>query len=142
MSLQTNLHKSKVACAELLHNLERIGSDIANILYILSECNKHCKSSLSGKKSVQLYIYLNSSWDDLTVVAVKNGKHERLLLAFCYMPHYGKAPLVELWRVVDVADKTKRPLVKDVDPNAHHTVWGSGETQRKGWVFTKLYIDK
>ncbi|XP_036327429.1 uncharacterized protein LOC118740039 [Rhagoletis pomonella] len=84
---------------------------VANLLYAHPECNKQ---------------------DDLTVVAVKDGKDDTILLASCYMPHDEEAPPNELRRLVGEAEKAKRPLIIGADANAHNTVWGSGDTNERG----------
>ncbi|XP_036347174.1 uncharacterized protein LOC118756521, partial [Rhagoletis pomonella] len=83
---------------------------VANLLYAHPECNKQ---------------------DDLTVVAVKDGKDDTILLASCYMPHDEEAPPNELRRLVGEAEKAKRPLIIGADANAHNTVWGSGDTNER-----------
>lgn len=80
------------------------------------------RKAILVKKSMNSYIDLNFSSNDLTVV-VKDDKDETLPLASCYMSH--KAPSAELRMLVDTAnkaDKAKRPLVIGTDASMHHTV--------------------
>nr|AMS38355.1 hypothetical protein [Bactrocera tryoni] len=149
--LQVNLHKSKIASAELLLNLEKGGYDVAlvqepwiasgNVVaglksqnyttYTPSVINK-VRSAILVKKSLFSHIDFSLSTDDLTVVAVKGAKDESLLLASCYMPHDCEAPTAELQRLAATSSRRKQALVVGADANAHHTVWGSPDINQRG----------
>ena len=71
------------------------------------------------------YFISNLSMDDLTVVAIEDGRDEPTLLASCYMPHDAEAPLQEHQRLVRLGGERKQAFFVGTDANAHHTLWGS-----------------
>lgn len=149
--IQINLLKRKVASAELLLSSERLSynaalvqdpwiasknmvSEVKSPLYhtYIPSATKKIRTLILGRRSMHSYSDLNFSSDDLTVVAVRDGKNETLLLTFCYMFHDNKSPPAELWKLVDAAEKSKRLLVICADANMHHTVLGSSDTNERG----------
>ncbi|XP_054090223.1 cyclic GMP-AMP synthase-like receptor isoform X3 [Zeugodacus cucurbitae] len=157
--LQVNLHKSKIASAELLLNLEKGGYDVAlvqepwiasgNVVaglkspnyttYTPSVTNKVRTAVLVSKK-LYSHVNLNLSTDDLTVVAVKDCRDELILLASCYLPHDGEAPTAELQRLVATSSRRKQSLVVGADANAHHTIWGSRDINAIGSYADNLKV--
>ncbi|XP_054084884.1 uncharacterized protein LOC105220444 isoform X1 [Zeugodacus cucurbitae] len=153
--LQVNLHKSRIASAELLLNLEKGGYDVAlvqepwiasgnvvsglkskNFITYIPSVTNRVRTAILVSKKLYSHVDLNLSTDDLTVVGVKGVKDELILLASCYMPHDSEAPTAELHRLAVTSSDRRQALVMGADANAHHTIWGSPDINQRVRVFT------
>ncbi|KAH8272186.1 hypothetical protein KR018_009130, partial [Drosophila ironensis] len=142
--LQINLHKSKLASAELMLTLEAGPVDVAlvqepwiasgnkvsglrspnyNVYYMTTA--SRARTAILVRKGIYAYLLSNYSTDDLTAVALESSGEEPILMVSCYMAHDTDAPPRELRRMVEEAELRKKPLIIGADANAHHTVWGT-----------------
>jgi len=158
--LHINLHKSRLASAELLIALEQGPVDIAlvqepwiasgNIVAGLRSSNYNTSYSPTirrNRSAVLVWdgIYANLmshySSDDLTTVMLES-EEQRLLVASCYMAHDRLAPPNKLSTLVEFDDQ----LLIGADANAYHSVKGSSDINDRGEsllnfiLSTNLYI--
>ncbi|KAH8293048.1 hypothetical protein KR054_011762, partial [Drosophila jambulina] len=117
--LQLNLHKSKVASAELLLAMEQGSADItlvqepwiasgnsvaglksSNYNLFYSPSVSRNRTAVLVRKCLHANPMSHYSSDDLTMVMLESGK-KRLLAASCYMAHDRTAPPEELRSLVE-----------------------------------------
>ncbi|XP_039483980.1 uncharacterized protein LOC120446854 [Drosophila santomea] len=109
--LQLNLHKSKIASAELLIALDLGSADITLVQepWIASgnavaglKSSNHNLFYTPSVSSLFANLMSHYSTDDLTVVMLESER-KRLLIASCYMAHDRTAPPEELRSMVEAS---------------------------------------
>ncbi|XP_049886441.1 uncharacterized protein LOC126380906 isoform X2 [Pectinophora gossypiella] len=117
--IQVNLHHSKAATAALNQHLQQVGMDMALI-----------QEPWINKNMV---MGLNTS-DDLVAayVALPRLNGARLVVCSAYLPGETPNPSMQLAALVEYCEDQKVPLLIGCDSNAHHTGWGSTNTNPRG----------
>lgn len=152
--LQVNLQHSKAASALLTKNLIAWNVGVAliqepyvvhgkvaglagapgSVLYDRSSARP--RTCIFVKKDVEMLPMWDLTCGDLTVATVNLeglGGGREVTLASCYLPYEDtEAPTAALTKLVDHAVVGRRRLVIGMDSNAHHTVWGSTDVNRRG----------
>ena len=149
--LQLNLHKSKLASAELLLTLEEESVDVAlvqepwiasgNKIAGLGSSNysifypttvSRARTAILVRKGIYAYLISNYSTDDITVIALEGCRDEPLLMASCYLAQDRESPTEETERLIQEVSQKRQPLVIGADVNAHHTLWGCKDVNNRG----------
>lgn len=150
--VQINLHHSKLASANLVLLLVEEDIDVAlvqepwvykdaimglrhtsyNLFYKRSAGKP--RTCILAKKCLNIMLMSNYSSGDLTAAVWEREGGAATILASSYMAHDDctPPPPLEVRAVVDLADKKGRNLLLGCDANAHHTIWGSSDTNERG----------
>ncbi len=159
---QINLHKSRAPTTEL----EGLDFDVAlvqepnlnkkrgTVFSASSSNSSYCKRD---GKSIRAAIIISREVDywpldklsgaDLAAVALKvESPLKQLYAASCYLDIKLKAPSDELHQLVKHCKLQKIPLLVGIDTNAHSTVWGESDSNKRGealedWIIENdLYV--
>ena len=158
--LQINLHKSKVASANLLVHLAKGGADVVliqepwisdnricgirtadyNLLYKAGEGKP--RSCVLIKKIYNAYLLTNFSDRDTTAVCLETGRGSNLWLVAAYMPHDVAPPPPVLRELLTEARSSCAGVAFGADANAHHTIWGSTDVNERGELLLDYIINE
>ena len=147
--LQINLHHARTASAALLLRLAVSGEDVVLIQEPWINKNRICglrmkgydilyssnsgktRSCILGKSSLNLFLLSQYSNGDITAASLEVGNN-KVWLAAAYMDQEKDIPPNNLGELVLEADQRKIGLVLGGDVNAHHTIWGSTDINKRG----------
>lgn len=148
--LQINLHHSKAASAALLLRLAKTGEEIILVqepwVHKQRVCGLQLKDYnviyLQGKEPPRACILVNKKYSSFTLpnfcdrdnvcTAVQLGPASIWFMS-SYMAHDTELlPPRPLQAALLEAAKTRTPVVIGADANAHHTIWGSTDTNERG----------
>lgn len=147
--LQINLHHSKTASANLLIHLAKGGEDVVLIQEPWVLDNRICgirtsnyslfyradegrpRSCILVKKTYNAFFMSNFSDEDTVVVSVELQSGSLWLIS-AYMAHDSEIPPPVLRNILTEARQTGIGVVVGADANAHHTIWGSTDTNQRG----------
>ena len=150
--VQINLHHCKAATALLERQLKLNKFDIALIQepYIYKGAIRglggtggtiyqHCSTNdmrtciyvRNGLNAMPLYNFCSR---DLTTIKVRTGGPDaNILIASAYLPYEDREPPTTLVRdLVNHGHRNNLDLLLGCDANAHHTVWGSSDVNKRG----------
>lgn len=149
--LQINLHHSKAASAALLIRLARGEDDIVLIqepwvaknkvcglktkthtLLYASKCNG-VRSCILVRNNLNSFLISSYSDRDITAVSLELGSSKIWLIA-AYLAHDSTEPLPQgnLGSLITTAEASNIGVIIGSDANAHHTIWGSSDTNERG----------
>ena len=153
--IQANLQHSKASSALLSADLSKLKNFIALIQEPWIKNKNVCGLSAAGRtvltdnvsdrprtcivisnnlNKITLTNFINQ---DLVAVSVKLklNQHEPkdIILASAYFPYEGKnPPTISFKNLVSYSQRQQLPLIVGCDANAHHTSWGSTNTNQRG----------
>lgn len=149
--IQVNLHHSRAATGNLLGYMCSNNISAALIqepwidgqgriqglkcrdftLFYKSGVSKH-RSCILVNNKIKMFLMDNFSSEDTTVVKWERSKSEKpLLLISSYMPYDSLEPPPSE-QIKKVVEERKYDLLIGCDANAHHTFWGSTDTNCRG----------
>ncbi|XP_063821253.1 uncharacterized protein LOC135071391 [Ostrinia nubilalis] len=124
--LQANLHHAIAASAVIEKIFSEGGLDIA----LIQEPWINADSMVAGLNNAEL-----CSEDTVTAyVEVKGPNRSKVLFCSAYLPGDKQDPTEELTNVLEYSRRQKSELIVGCDANAHHTIWGSSDTNMRGLV--------
>ncbi|KAL0894639.1 hypothetical protein ABMA27_013193 [Loxostege sticticalis] len=123
--IQTNLQHKQIAAATLRRVLEEDNKTVALIQEPWIRNNKIC-----GLNNINLTaVKINSAEDQTTLV-----------LASVYMPGEDDIPAKELAELIQHCEANKWDVIIAADCNAHHPLWGSMDTNKRGEQLTEYLL--
>ena len=152
--VQINLHHCKAATALLARQLQLDKFDIAliqepylykgvikglggtggNIYYLCS--TNDARTCIYARNGLNAMPINNFCSRDLTTIRVLTGgadARKAVILASAYLPYEDKEPPATYIReLVNYGTRDNLDLILGCDANAHHTVWGSSNVNRRG----------
>ena len=147
--VQANLHHSRAATANLCKCLVQGKADIALIqepyLYkgtvsgfsakqfnILStKTSGKLRSCIVSNKSINLTLLPHSSNEDITAVLWERGNRAKpTIMASAYLPTDAEQPTAGFTKLVE--NHRGSEMIIGCDANAHHTMWGSKDCNKRG----------
>ncbi|XP_036148374.1 uncharacterized protein LOC118647462 [Monomorium pharaonis] len=152
--IQINLHHSKGASAVLARRQAGVHTAISLIqepwlvrgcIRGLAGCGRLFRSPQEDRpracvavKGLESQLLPDFCSRDLVAVVIEDtsgtGIKTRMVVASGYFSHEEDDPLPSdrVVRLVEFCQKEQLPLILGCDANAHHTVWGSTDTNRRG----------
>lgn len=164
---QLNLHHCREASALLCKRLAGGDLDLALIqepwihdgsimglkvkgynLFYDTLCNRPraCIIAKSGLNAINLVNYLDGDLVAVSINHIVNGCRTDFVFVSAYLPYDGVDPLSVKAKAVLNLCGSKKKLVFGCDANAHHTVWGSSDCNKRGEdlmdyiLFFNLYL--
>ncbi|KAL0840001.1 hypothetical protein ABMA28_015328 [Loxostege sticticalis] len=157
--IQTNLQHKQIAAATLRRVLEGDNKTVALIQEPWIRNNKICGlNNISGKLLLQTPVEkprtcivmpktINASLinqfcsRDLTAVKINSAEDQTtLVLASVYMPGEDDIPAKELAELIQHCEANKWDVIIAADCNAHHPLWGSMDTNKRGEQLTEYLL--
>lgn len=149
--VQINLHHCKAASDELLQTLAEEDADVALIQEpwlakdrvqglgsrthtLLVPTNQGIlRSCILVKKQLNVLLLPQHCTKDLTTVMWERRGKPSILLASAYMPFdEDDPPAPAVTTLVSWAKSERLDLIMGCDANAHHTIWGSSDINKRG----------
>ncbi|XP_063838175.1 uncharacterized protein LOC135087307 [Ostrinia nubilalis] len=130
--LQANLHHAIAASAVIEKIFSEGGLDIA----LIQEPWINADSMVAGLNNAEL-----CSEDTVTAyVEVKGPNRSKVLFCSAYLPGDKQDPTEELTNVLEYSRRQKSELIVGCDANAHHTIWGSSDTNMRGELLSDFLL--
>lgn len=84
--------------------------------------------------AIQLPQLCTSDICTIKATITANNASEELLLCSIYMPYdqNDHVPALDARRIIEYSENSGIPIIISADSNAHHTVWGSNDINRRG----------
>lgn len=149
--VQINLHHCEAATDDLLRFMGKERVDVALIqepwllanrvrglrsrefMLLSPPGNGRLRSCILYRKGINMFLMSHYSNEDLTVAALERRGKPTLLLASMYLPYEEVDPPSQAVRtLVEVSMLRGHDLVIGCDANAHHTLWGSTDINKRG----------
>lgn len=92
------------------------------------------RSCIYSTPNLQCSLVAMFSDEDVVALRVKNvcQKNDEFIFVSAYMANEESAPPRSLRELIDFAEKERIPTIIGTDANAHHTIWGSSNTNKRG----------
>ncbi|CAL1681167.1 unnamed protein product [Lasius platythorax] len=152
--VQINLHRSAQATAVLQRRIIRERLDVAliqepwtfrgrirnlnvnrgRLIFCTSSDRPRAGILIKDETAIPLWEHCNADLAAIKVTIGEVGHSKELVMASVYMP-YDSAdppPSQAVMKLVDYCRRKGWELILGCDANAHHTVWGSSGTNRRG----------
>lgn len=159
--IQANLHHSRAATGVLLKRLDELKIKFAllqepwigplgdlrglgSFKGFIFHCNFNQKprtAILSKQRGALLTDFLTR---DLVAINVTFSNNNSFILASAYFanePH-AEIPTAEAKRLIAYCNELKLPLILSCDANAHNTLWGSSDNNRRGTELIEYIIEE
>lgn len=150
-AIQGNLHHAKAASAILCKKFAEEDLDVALIQEPWIKLNTVMGLNTAGKllystsgtrprtciifrKNIKFLPIPGLCTDDLVAayIAFPGEVESKLIVCSAYLPGESNNPAVQLAPLIEYCEEQKAQLIVGCDSNAHHTTWGSTNTNHRG----------